>query len=88
MASGARQRSTRLLVLLPLLIALALALAACGPEDGRERGDGAASGADTDNRDASVEMHGAEEGDDDRDVRMFLNTPRKLPAADAPENEG
>lgn len=88
MTAHDRPRHRRLAALLPLLLALAFALAACGPEADRERGDGAATGADPDNRDASVEMHGSEEGDDARDVRIYLDTPDKLPAAEAPENEG
>ncbi len=66
-----RTRCRRLLTLLPLLMALGFALAACGPEDARERGDGRGSGADLDNRDQSVEMHGEVE----RDNRIFHRTP-------------
>ena len=83
MAVHARARPTRLAALLPLLLALALVLAACGPEADRERGDGAASGADTDNRDSSIQLTGNEPRDD----RIFDDTPDKLPAAAEPENE-
>ena len=79
----AHHRRRRTAALLPLLAALLLtALAACSPEDGRERGDGRGSGADTDNRDTSVEMLGAEEGDDIRDNRIFFNTPDELSPAE------
>ena len=83
MIAHTRRRHTRLAALLPLLIALVLTLAACGPEDDRERGDGRGSGADPDNRDASVEL----QGDDPRDDRIFVDTPEKLPAVAAPESE-
>ena len=83
MTALARPRRSRLAALLPLLIALTLALAACGPEDDRERGDGRGSGADPDNRDSSVQLL----GDDDRDDRIFEDTPEKLPEAEAAESE-
>ncbi len=67
---GARRR-----LLLALLAALAIGLTACGPEASRAPGTGRSSGADVGNRDKEVEMHGAEEGEDERDDRMYYDTP-------------
>ncbi len=67
---GARRR-----LLLALLAALAIGLTACGPEASRAPGTGRSSGADVGNRDDNVEMHGAEEGPDARDTRMYYDTP-------------
>ena len=64
---GARSR------LLAVLIGASVVLAACGPEDGRERGDGDGSGADPDNRDDSVQLHGDEPPLD----RIFFDTPEE-----------
>ena len=70
-------RARRGLLVIPVL--LALALAACGPEADRGRGGG--EGADVGNRDlADVKMHGDEEGGDDRDERMYYRTPDDNPA--------
>ncbi len=65
------------LILLPLLVGLALALTACGPEGGRERGGGA--GADNGNRDDTLQLTGNEE----RDERIYRDTP-----GDGPVTEG
>lgn len=67
----ARPRAIAVIVLLTL----ALLLTACGPEDGRPFGAGKGSGADPDNRKASVELHGNE----DRDARIYYETPREAP---------
>jgi ABC-type glycerol-3-phosphate transport system substrate-binding protein len=46
-----------MIILKRIMLALAVAaiLAACGPEDGRPRGAGAASGADVNNRPANFQ---------------------------------
>lgn len=69
------RRRSQPLALLALLAALTLGLAACGPESGRSRGGGA--GADMGNKDAdeAVELH----GDEEQDVRIYTDTPRKPP---------
>lgn len=68
-----RRARTRWAALLPLLAAMTLGLAACGPEDGRQRGDGRGSGADGDNREAEVQLT----GDESRDDRIYFETPNK-----------
>ncbi|MDP9471505.1 MAG: hypothetical protein M3Q71_12700 [Chloroflexota bacterium] len=71
-ASGPRWRKLFVLVLLTL----ALGLTACSPEASRIQGGG--RGSDVGNRDANVEMHGAEEGPDARDTRMYNDTPIEI----------
>ena len=66
----------RLAVLVPFLVALTLGLAACSPEGSRERGSGAGSGADPDNRDPEVELH----GDVQQDDRIYYRTPNRTSA--------
>ena len=71
-------RRARGAALIPLLVAVVLALAACGPEGTRERGDGATSGADPGNwdRDRDLELHGEVQQDD----RIYYQTPNRPPA--------
>ena len=79
MANGPTARSPRSLArpaaLLPLLLALLLGLAACSPEGSRDFGDGLGSGADPDNRDDDVQLH----GDRARDTRIYYDTPDDRP---------
>ena len=72
--AGSRPRWRRFLVL--LLAALAFGLTACSPEASRNLGGG--RGSDVGNRDKNVEMHGAEEGPDGRDTRMYNDTPIEM----------
>ncbi|MDP9366238.1 MAG: hypothetical protein M3Q10_18795 [Chloroflexota bacterium] len=74
---GLTGRPSRLLALVPLLVALTLALAACSPEGARLQGQGAGTGGDPDNwdRDAQVELHGEVE----QDQRIYHETPNRLP---------
>ena len=69
-------RRARGAALIPLLVAVVLALAACGPEGARERGEGATSGADPGNWDQDVELHGEAQQDD----RIYYQTPHRPPA--------
>ncbi len=73
--TSARMHGARRRLLLALLAALAIGLTACGPEASRAPGTGRSSGADVGNRDKEVEMHGAEDGGDERDSRMYYDTP-------------
>lgn len=63
------------LALVPLLIALTIALAGCSPEGARVRGEGAGTGADPGNRDQDVEMH----GEVDQNERIYYQTPTRQP---------
>lgn len=82
MATMPRHRSLRTALLLPLLLALALGLAACSPEAARDFGGGRDSGADVGNRDDDVEMHPEEERED----RIYYRTPDDLPPVAADES--
>jgi len=54
-----------------VLVLLMLALAGCGPE--ADRFLGGDDGADIDNRDAAIEMH----GDDEPEERIYYGTPKR-----------
>ena len=71
------RRRARGAALVPLMVAVMLALAACGPEGARERGDGATSGADPGNwdRDRDIELQGEVQQDD----RIYFDTPQRPP---------
>ena len=71
MATTRRGSGRRLLLPLALL-ALALSLAACGPEADRERGGG--EGADIGNHGDEVQLHGGDPAID----RIYYRTPREL----------
>ena len=75
MITGAA-RSRRLRIsLLTLLVAVLLALGACSPEDDRNFGAGKGSGADPDNYDTGLDLH----GDEDRDDSIYHDTPQEPP---------
>jgi hypothetical protein len=63
----------RRLILPAALLALALGLAACGPEADRDRGGG--DGADVGNVDEDVELH----GEDPPVERIYYQTPLDPP---------
>ena len=75
-AATRRRAGGRLVALIPLLVALTLALTACGPEGERSRGGGA--GSDPGNRGDEVDLRG--QGETDQEKQIYFDTPIKRPA--------
>ena len=75
-ATARRRAGGRLVALIPVLVALAFALTACGPEGDRDRGGGA--GSDPGNRGNGVVIRG--DGEVGQEERIYYDTPIKRPA--------
>jgi hypothetical protein len=74
--AASRTRAHAKLVTVFVLVLLAFALVACGPEANRVDGDGEKSGADVGNWGDPVQLH----GDDTPDESIYYKTPDELPA--------